>query len=87
MSIYYVRLRFVAANGKVHPAIIHLEASGFRAAGAILEALVTGFEIGSPLSLKIDELSLNKPRGYASSFTLGGPVTDPGLQTFIGDNM
>ena len=83
MTPYFALVRFNAPSGPYYPAIVQLTARDFRDAGESIFAFIAGVEIGHPCRISVEEISVNKPRGRAVSLSLGGPIQDPGLETFL----
>lgn len=85
MQTYYVRVRFTAVSA-YYPAIIAFTSSDFRTANEFLFSFISGFELGHPLRISLEEISINKPRGIAPSIIIGTGLSDPGLERFLQEN-
>ncbi len=85
MTPYFAQVRFTSPKG-YYPALIQFTARDFRDAGDTLFGFISGFEIGHPCRIAVEEISVNKPRGVTPSIVIGQSLSYPGLETFLVEN-
>ena len=86
MTPYFASVRFTRLGApEYYPALISFPAKDFRDAGNSLFGFIAGFELGHSCRIAVEEISVNKPRGMAVSFTFGGTIEDEGLIKLLQD--
>lgn len=86
MTPYFAKVRFNSPSGPYYPALLAFPAKDFRDAGNTMFAFISGFETAHSCRIAVEEISVNKPRGLVPSLSIGGSITDPGLEKFLQEN-